>query len=99
MTNKPVEFHDKATEEFEASLDWYFQRSPLAASKFAEELNRALDQISSNPNRWPIHRIGTRKFLLHQFPFILIYRELPSVIQILAVSHGHRRPGYWKQRM
>ena len=24
---------------------------------------------------------------------------LPSAIQILAVAHGHRRPGYWKTRL
>jgi hypothetical protein len=36
---------------------------------------------------------------MHRFPFAVVYRELPSVIQVLAVAHGHRRPGYWKTRI
>jgi hypothetical protein len=40
-----------------------------------------------------------RRFLLHRFPYLLIYREREDgVIQILAVAHTSRRPGYWKER-
>jgi hypothetical protein len=27
-----------------------------------------------------------------------VYREEPSRTFVLAVVHGHRRPGYWKNR-
>jgi plasmid stabilization system protein ParE len=52
--------------------------------------------IAEAPQRWPAGPHGTRKFLLHRFPFAVIYRELPSAIQVLAVAHGRWRPGYWK---
>jgi len=98
MANKEVEFHEAASEEFEAAFDWYWERSASAAARFAGEVSRAVASIAEAPQRWPAGIHGTRKFLLGRFPFALIYRELPSIIQVLAVAHGHRRPGYWKGR-
>ena len=99
MGSKQIEFHEGASEEYEAAFDWYFARSELAASKFVEELGRAVGIIAKAPQRWPEGMGGTRKFLLQRFPFALVYRELTSVIQIVAIAHGRRRPGYWKERL
>ena len=99
MAAKPVCFHEQADTEYNDALDWYLARSPQAAAEFAEELTRAVELISGAPHRWARDRAGTRRFLLHRFPFALIYRELPSVVQVLAVAHTHRRPGYWKDRL
>jgi plasmid stabilization system protein ParE len=99
MAAKSVEFLEEASAEYEAAFDWYFTRSEASASKFASELAQAIDIIAEAPQRWPAGPYGTRKFLLHRFPFAVVYRELPSIIQVLAVAHGHRRPGYWKTRI
>ena len=99
MASKEVEFHEEASSEYEAAFDWYFARSELAASKFTEELSRAINLIAEAPQRWPDNIEGTRKLLLQRFPFAVVYRELPSIIQVLAMAHGRRRPGYWKDRL
>jgi plasmid stabilization system protein ParE len=99
MVSKPTEFLEAAASEYEAAVHWYFERSPVAAEKFDAEVNRALEHIAGNPQRWPTHSMGTRRFFLRHFPFSVIYRELPSIIQIIAVAHGHRRPGYWMRRL
>ena len=99
MASKKVEFHEEASLEYEAAFEWYFARSEQAAARFADELSRAIALIVEAPQRWPGGVPGTRKFLLRRFPFAVVYRELPSVIQVLAVAHGHRRPGYWKERL
>src|SRR5882762_4975331 len=52
--------------------------------------------IAEAPRRWPAGVHGTRRFLLHRFPFAVAYRELRSIIQVLAVAHARRRPGYWR---
>ena len=46
MASKEVEFHEEASSEYEAAFDWYFARSELAASKFTEELSRAIGMIA-----------------------------------------------------
>jgi len=100
MAGKEVQFHEEASAEYEAAFDWYFARSELAALKFAEEeLSRAIVTITQAPQRWPHTVDGARKFLLQIFPFAVVYRELPAIIQILAIAHGRRRPGYWKKRL
>jgi plasmid stabilization system protein ParE len=99
MASKRIELHQEAAAEYEGAFDWYFDRSPLAASKFADEIDQVIDEIAQTPQRWPIHIHGTRKLSLPHFPFLVVYRELPSAIQVLAIAHGHRRPGYWKERL
>ena len=91
--------HPGAVAEAEKATRWYRARSAGAAAQFVEEVNLALDKILAAPRRWPAGPYGTRKILLHRFPFAVIYRELPSVIQVLAVAHGRRRPAYWKTRI
>ena len=98
MRVKSVEFHEEADAEYERAFDWYFARSEPAAFDFVREVDRAIDTIVQAPERWPSDASGTRKYLLRRFPFALIYRELSSKIEILAVAHGHRRPGYWRDR-
>jgi toxin ParE1/3/4 len=100
MSERPFfVIHPAAAEEAEEATRWYRERSARAAVQFVEEVNQALDRILAAPHRWPSGPHGTRKFLLHRFPFAVVYRELPSLIQIVAVAHGHRRPGYWKTRI
>ena len=40
MAKKEVEFHEAASEEFEAAFDWYWERSAGAAARFAGEVSR-----------------------------------------------------------
>jgi toxin ParE1/3/4 len=98
MAKRRVEFHEEASHELEAAFDWYLERSESAAERFLTDLNSATANVAEAPQRWPPSKYGTRKFLLTRFPFAIIYRELPSFIQIVAVAHGRRRPGYWKNR-
>lgn len=95
-----MQFHEKAAVEYDASFECYLDRSPDAARDFNTEVERALAQIGKAPLRWPSGPFNTRRYLLRRFPFLLIYREqLADVIQIVAVAHTSRRPGYWKLRL
>jgi plasmid stabilization system protein ParE len=96
-----IEFHHEAGLEFDAVFEWYIERSPDAAIRFDAEVDRALAQIIAAPKRWAVGSHATRRFLLRQFPYILVYRERPSPgdIQIVAVAHTSRRPGYGKKRL
>jgi len=99
MAVKPVQFHERASAEYEAAVDWYLARNELAAARFVAALSQGVQAISGSPRRWASHLLGTRRFLLHRFPFAIVYRELPAVVQVLAVAHCHRRPGYWRDRL
>jgi plasmid stabilization system protein ParE len=99
MAVKRVLFHEDADAEYQEAIDWYVVRSPHAAAEFAEELSRAVELIAQALHRWASSPDGTRRFLLRRFPFALVYRDLPSAVQVIAVAHTHRRPAYWKTRL
>jgi hypothetical protein len=99
MSPRPAfTIHPAAVEEAEQAVRWYRERSIRASQDFREEIDRAIVTILEAPHRWPAGPHGTRRFLLNRFPFALVYRSLPSVLQVVAVAHTHRRPGYWKAR-
>lgn len=100
MPTSSAEFHDEAAAEYDAAFDWYLQRSPDSAHEFDAEVDRALAQIVHAPQRWAVGSHSTRRFLLRQFPFILIYRQRSDgSIQIVAVAHTSRKPGSWAGRL
>ena len=99
MTLRQLYLHPAAVEEAEAAARWYRERSPRAAARFVDEVNQAIDKILGTPHRWPRGSHGTRKAKLPCFPFAVIYHASDDTIQILAVAHGSRRPGYWKNRL
>jgi hypothetical protein len=90
-----VTLHEDASAEYEAAFEWYFLRSEFAASRFAQEMKRAIGQISESPNRWPKAVLGVRKFLLQHFPFAIFYRELPTESKSwpLRMAAGNLRIG------
>jgi plasmid stabilization system protein ParE len=98
MAGKPVRFHPEAEREYLASLAWYRDRSPIAATDFEVAVTDALVTIAGAPQRWPTYFDAFRKYTLRQFPFSIIYQDLFPEIIVFAVAHGHRRPGYWKSR-
>jgi toxin ParE1/3/4 len=98
MATKSVEFHEDAALEFLAAVDWYLSRNEVVASRFALQVTRAIQLIAEAPQRWPRYSRETRRLVLRRFPYFMVYRELADVIQVLAIAHARRRPGYWKNR-
>jgi plasmid stabilization system protein ParE len=103
MAAKSLDIHPSALAELKSSISWYLEQSEAAAAKFVEEPGRrarsSIDLVLASPRRWPTSDLGTRKFVLLRFPYAVIYHERKSVVRILAIAHGHRRPGYWKDRV
>jgi plasmid stabilization system protein ParE len=93
-----VEFHPAAVEEAEAIYHWYRERSLSASATFRNELDRAVALIAEAPERPAPYLHGTRRVLLRRFPFAVVYRLTDNGVQVVAVSHGRRRPGYWWAR-
>jgi len=97
--SRALEYLDEAIEEAEAAAQWYADRSGSAATGFADEIDAAIAAIEQNPEAWPAYDHGTRHYLLRRYPFSMVYRVEATRILIVAVAHGHRRPGYWASRL
>jgi plasmid stabilization system protein ParE len=92
-------YHPEASDEIDGAYTWYAMRSTHAADGFYEELFKALDMVHQRPRQFPSYLHGTRRVLLDSYPFSVVFRELPRKIQIVAVAHAKRRPGYWAKRL
>ena len=92
-------FHPEARAEFDEAFDWYAERSGELARRFLGSTERTIDFLRSYPEAGaPIGRY-TRKFVIRSFSYSLIYLPGTEDIQIVAVAHHKRRPGYWRSRL
>lgn len=99
MSPRQIDVYPEAAAEARAAAQWYRKRSALAADAFLAELDHAVDRIAESPEMYPHYVRGTRHYLLQRFPFYLVYREVPGKLELVAIAHGRRRPGYWKKRI
>jgi len=93
-----IEFHPEARAEALEAEAWYAGRNPSVGAAFTSALEDAVDAIADAPQAWPSHGDGTRRRLLKRFPYGVIYRILTDHVQVIAVAHQRRRPGYWRGR-
>ena len=93
-----VEVHPLAADEAKAAERWYRERNETASARFQREIDRAVDLISERPDTGSPYIENTRRVLLRRFPFFIVYRVRGDNVQIVAVAHARRRPGYWRAR-
>jgi len=58
----------------------------------------AFGAIARHPNLWRQLSGRFRRYLVHRFPFGIIYALENGTIYVAAVMHLKRKPGYWKSR-
>jgi plasmid stabilization system protein ParE len=98
MNGDRVSFHAEAAAELDGAFVWYAARSTKIAEQFLIELDRALTLILESPRNWQQVLGSWRRYPLRRFPFLIYFRETDSGIEVVALAHGRRRPGYWQDR-
>jgi plasmid stabilization system protein ParE len=88
-----------AEAEADAAFEHYWIKSPNAAFDFDVELRGAYRSLQFRPLICPPYLHGTRRVILKRYPFSVVLRERLHDIQIIAVAHAKRRPGYWTKRI
>jgi plasmid stabilization system protein ParE len=95
---KAVEYLSGARLDFDESFDWYATRSARSAIGFALAVDKAIESIIADPNRFPTTYAGCRYCSLKRYPFSIVYRDEMDRLVIVAIAHAKRRPGYWRRR-
>ncbi|MEW6381195.1 MAG: type II toxin-antitoxin system RelE/ParE family toxin [bacterium] len=93
-----VELHPQAYAELDQAISWYENQTRGLGDALLDEVEHAISVIQESPDRWPVYIGETRSFLVHRFPFAIVYRHDDVKIQVLAIAHLRRRPGYWRDR-
>jgi toxin ParE1/3/4 len=90
-------FERTARADLRNSVLWYEEKREGLGSRFATEVQKALELIVLAPQRWPTRR-GTNRYALRRFPYTIAYRFTPNEVIILAIAHHRLDPGSWEGR-
>lgn len=101
MKTKPfsIELSDEAEVDFDKSYEFYFEDSPKVADTFFKQMNIGFENIKQNPKSFPIAHKSVRKYVVKKFPFVIYYRIVDTIIQIVAIFHTSRNPEIWNERI
>lgn len=94
-----VRFLELAQQELDDAVVWYEHQQPGLGLQFLDEIDRAIKRIVTYPKSCAEIEDGIRRCLIKRFPYGLIYGIDNDVLVIIAVSHLHRKPGYWYNRI
>ena len=101
MRIKPfsIELSDEAEVDFDKSYKFYSEDSPKVADTFFKQINLGFDIIKQNPKSFLLAHKDIRKYVVKKFPFVIYYRIVHTVIQVIAIFHTSRNPEIWNERI
>lgn len=92
-------FSAAAQLELEDAFSWLEREQPGLGVRFAADVDGTLARIQDQPMAWhPLGRFLRRCHLKH-FRYGVIYRSRGETIEVLAIAHDSRSPGYWRDRL
>jgi hypothetical protein len=94
-----VIFDTLAQLELDDSSEYYELEMPSLGARFREEVKRGIRRIREYPDAWAKEKNDVRRYLLHKFPYKVLYSIEEDYIYIIAIAHCHRRPDYWIDRI
>ena len=96
---KPIVIHSKARAELDRAIGRYERQKQGLGLDLETEVEKAAAKIQENPAFGsPYQDNDFRYILVHRFPYVIYYAELPEFIWVVAIAHGSRKPDYWKRR-
>ena len=93
-----VRFVEPARLEVLAEVGYYHRVEAGLGVKFLKAVEDAAARALAYPLAGSPAQHRTRRALLRDFPFSLVYRSDEEGITIYALAHHARRPGYWRSR-
>jgi hypothetical protein len=90
-----LRFLEEAAHEFHRAIQYYEDESAGLGGELLTDVERLEDLLVSNPDVGSPGESGTRRLLLHRFPFLLIQVLVDGEPLVVAVAHQRRKPGSW----
>jgi len=95
--------HPSAIAELDSAAAWYDSEEPGLGVAFIDEVTGAIGRIVLRPKAWQRERVvarrDVRRFVIHRFPFVIVYYVEAAVVHVVAVAHTKRAPGTWQSRV
>jgi toxin ParE1/3/4 len=89
-------FSEAAGAEHLGHVAWYRDRNARLGARYLAAFDAAIGKACEHPDRFPIEAApAIRRVRVPGFPINILYRIVGAEIEVLAVAHHRRRPGYW----
>ena len=96
---KGAKFVAAARREFLAEIVHYNKEQSGLGNRFAAAVEEATARALAFPLSGSPASKNSRRILLKDFPFAVVYRPTTDGIVIFALAHHSRRPDYWQTRV
>lgn len=94
-----IRFLKAAQRELADAVNHYNSIRPGLGDDLRDEVDAAIDRIEFWPHAWSRASRRARMGRTKRFRYVVVYVSREHEIVVVAVMHGHRRPGYWKKRL
>lgn len=93
------QLHPEAAEEHKKQVAYYEEAQAGLGKRYHDAFLAAISMAVDSPQRFAVVLApDIRRTHLKVFHFDIIYREVNGSIQVLAIAHHRRQPGYWSSR-
>ena len=94
---------DEAEAELLSVTRYYEARQEGLGLDFYQLVAECMATIAEDPERFLLYegvraKLGIRRALVDRFPYVVVYKILPSEVLVIAVAHASQRAGYWRHR-
>lgn len=92
--------HPEAAEEHKKQVAHYEEIQAGLGRRYHTEFQNVLASVCASPDQSRIVLVpNIRRAMFKVFHFDLVYREVDGSVQVLAIAHHRRQPGYWVARL
>lgn len=93
-------FHPAAEAEHLESVAYFESKRPGLGAYYLSDFEEVMVRARDAPRRFPVEsEPDIRRIRMKHFPYTVYFRESGGTVQVLAVAHHRRRPGYWLGRL
>lgn len=91
----------EAEDELLAAAEWYDAREAGLGVTFVRTVDQALTGILTAPLASPLWQHGQlyRRHVLRRFPYSILFIAEHPIVEVTAIAHAKRKPGYWLNRI
>lgn len=92
---RTIRYHPLFEADVIGAAAWYDERHPMIGSAFVDEVSRAIDRLTQDPERRSVIDFGVRYWPVSRFPFVVFYDLHGHELLVLGVMHTARESQKW----
>lgn len=95
---RPVIVRRLAERDIEKSVRWHEQQRLGLGSRFRRRVEETINRVESNPYQFAAGLYGIRHAPTKRFKFVIHYRILSTIVEVIAVLLASRNSSVWINR-